>query len=111
MATTYDVLADFNDTGVQPAAGYPFTYGTETTLNVGFTLLPYFGTTNTSGATGESTDDGTMDNWYFLNQLAGSCVGVVATGEILTFLRLSSMTHLPRRKVMWASGQRRHAAE
>src|SRR5262245_28543364 len=56
MTTSFDALADFNHTGVQP--GYPFTYGTETTLNVGFTLLPYFGNTNHSGFTNESTSGG-----------------------------------------------------
>jgi hypothetical protein len=38
-AATWDVVADFNDTGIQPAAGNPFTYGTETALNTGFALL------------------------------------------------------------------------
>src|SRR5262245_8160074 len=38
MAIAFDVVADFNDSGVQPEAGNPFTYGTETSLNVGFTL-------------------------------------------------------------------------
>jgi hypothetical protein len=52
MAATFDVVADFNNTGVQPAPGnphtYPFTYGTETSLNAGFALLPHFGNTNCS---------------------------------------------------------------
>jgi hypothetical protein len=39
LTATYDVLRDFNTTGIQPASGDPFTYGTETSLNVGFTLL------------------------------------------------------------------------
>src|SRR5262245_1790446 len=87
MTTTFDVVTDFNDTGVQPAAGYPFTYGTETALNVGFTLLPYFGNTNASVGGGVSQNDGTVDNWYFKQplQFSGPSVGVVATGNTLTF--------------------------
>jgi hypothetical protein len=46
IAATFDVVADFNNTGVQPAPGnphtYPFTYGTETSLNTGFALFPNF---------------------------------------------------------------------
>jgi hypothetical protein len=45
MAASFDVVADFNNTGVQPAPGnphtFPFTYATETALNAGFTLLPH----------------------------------------------------------------------
>jgi len=39
---TFDVVTDFNNTGTQPEAGNPFTYGTETSLNTGFTLFPNF---------------------------------------------------------------------
>src|SRR5262245_25742835 len=87
MAITFDVVEDFNHTGVQPTAGYPFIYGTETALNVGFTPFSYFVNTSTSGVTGEHTNDGTVDNWYFRQnaELAGPCVGVVATGGTLTF--------------------------
>ena len=42
MTTTFDVVADFNNSGVQPTASNPFTYGTETSLNTGFTLFPNF---------------------------------------------------------------------
>src|SRR5437879_4771273 len=46
MAATFDVVTDFNNTGVQPAPGnphtFPFTYGTETSLNTGFALIPNF---------------------------------------------------------------------
>src|SRR5438552_2919346 len=63
MAATFNVLADFNDTGVQPAPGnphtYPFTYATETALNAGFTLLPFFGNTNCSVASGQCQSAGT----------------------------------------------------
>src|SRR6516164_8441685 len=66
MAASFDVVTDFNNTGVQPAPGdphsFPFTYGTETALNVGFTLLPFFGNTNCSVASGQCTSDGTADN-------------------------------------------------
>jgi hypothetical protein len=88
MASTFDVVSDFNRSGIQPAAGYPFTYGTETALNVGFTPFSYFVNTSTSGVTGEHTNDGTVDNWYFRDhsELGGPCVGVVATGGTLTFL-------------------------
>src|SRR5262245_32274038 len=86
MATTFDVFAGINHTGVQPAAGNPFTYGTETALNVGFTPFSYFVNTNHSGyIAGERTNDGTVDNWYYLYQLAGPSVGVVATGGTLNF--------------------------
>jgi subtilisin family serine protease len=85
MTTTFDVVSDFNHTGVQPAVGYPFTYGTETALNVGFTLLPYYGNTNASGTWSIQTG-GTVDNYYFGSyQFAGPSVGVVATGGTLTF--------------------------
>jgi hypothetical protein len=43
MATTFDVFADFNDTGDQPAAGFPFTYGTETALTLGSRSSPFLG--------------------------------------------------------------------
>ena len=66
MAASFDVVTDFNNSGVQPAPGdphsFPFTYGTETALNVGFTLLPFFGNTNCSVASGQCTNDGTADN-------------------------------------------------
>jgi branched-chain amino acid transport system substrate-binding protein len=41
-ADTWDVVADFNNTGTQPAGGNPFTYGTEASLNAGFALFPNF---------------------------------------------------------------------
>src|SRR5262249_40153005 len=85
-ATTYDVVHDFNATGVQPASGDPFTYGTETSLNVGFTLLPNFGNTNSSvAATGATTTDGTVNDYYTTFQFSGPSIGVVATGNTLTF--------------------------
>ena len=104
MATTFDVFADFNNSGVQPAADNPFTYGTETALNVGFTLLPFFGNTNASGFTNESTNGGTMDNWYFRYQLAGPAVGVVATGGTLTFLPNSIPFVVPNDVLMMMPG-------
>src|ERR1700745_1486447 len=87
MATTFDVVADFNDTGFQPVGGYPFTYGTETAWNVGFTPFSFFGNTNTSVGGYVSTNDGTVDNWYFQQplQFSGPSVGVVASGTTLTF--------------------------
>jgi hypothetical protein len=83
MATSFDLFADFNDTGIQPAPGNPFTYGTETALNVGFTLLPKFGNTNCTGGSCQSA--GTVDNYYLGSQFLGPTVGVVATGGTLTF--------------------------
>src|SRR5262245_32453174 len=65
MALTYDVVQDFNATGIQPAAGDPFTYATETSLNVGFTLLPYFSNPSPGAASGQTTPDGTVNNYYF----------------------------------------------
>jgi hypothetical protein len=91
MAVTFNVLADFNDTGSQPAPGnpftYPFTYGTETTLNGAFTLLPFFGNTTCSVGGGVCTTDGSVNNYYFANpyQFSGPSIGTVATGGTLTF--------------------------
>jgi hypothetical protein len=87
MATTYDVVTDFNDTGVQPAADNPFTYGTETALNGAFTLLPLFGNTNSSVGGNSTQYDGTVDNYYFTYplQFSGPSVAIVATGDVLTF--------------------------
>src|SRR5262249_27761124 len=87
MTTTYDVLRDFNTTGIQPASGDPFTYATETSLNVGFTLLPYYGNTNETAGGAQHTDDGTLNNYYFREswQFSGPSVAVVATGNTLTF--------------------------
>jgi probable HAF family extracellular repeat protein/ELWxxDGT repeat protein len=85
---TYDVLKDFNVSGRQPASGDPFTYGTETSLNVGFKLLPYFSNTNSSVGGGPSiTNDGTVNNYYFAQplQFSGPTVAAVATGNTLTF--------------------------
>jgi Ca2+-binding RTX toxin-like protein len=87
MATTFDVVSDFNHTGVQPGPGYSFTYGTETAWNVGFTLLPYYGNTNATAGGRQYTDDGTIDNYYFAQDypFSGPSIGVVATGDLLAF--------------------------
>ena len=70
--------ADFNNTGVQPAPGnphtFPFTYGTETSLNSGVTLLPYFGNTNCSVGGGSCQNAGTVNNYYFAQPLQFSSV-------------------------------------
>jgi hypothetical protein len=86
-AISFDVVTHFNDTGVQPAPGNPFTYGTETSLNNGFTLLPAFGNTNCSVAGGQCTNDGTVDNYYISQgqQFSGPSIGRVASGGALTF--------------------------
>ena len=106
MTTTFNVVSDFNDTGVQPAAGYPFTYGTETALNVGFTPFSYFVNTSTSGVTGEHTNDGTVDNWYYSAhaELGGPYVGVVATGGTLTFLPNGTPFVIPNDVLMMMPG-------
>jgi hypothetical protein len=86
VATTFDVVTDFNNTGTQPKAGDPFTYGTETSLNTGFTLFPNFqanGTVSVGG--GVSTTDGTLANYYISEAISGPCVGEVATGGPLSF--------------------------
>jgi hypothetical protein len=67
MAASFDVVTDFNNTGVQPAPGnphtFPFTYGTETSLNTGFTLFPNFQANGTvSVGSGQFTTDGTLAN-------------------------------------------------
>jgi len=87
MTTTYDVIRDFNTTGIQPASGDPFTYATETSLNVGFMLLPYYGNTSSSVGGNSTTTDGTVNNYYFAQpfQFSGPSIGVVATGGTLTF--------------------------
>ena len=85
LTTTYDVVHDFNATGVQPASGDPFTYGT--ILNGGFTLLPYFGNTSSSVAANATTTDGTVNDYYFAQpyQFSGPSIADVATGNTLTF--------------------------
>jgi len=86
MTTTFDVVTDFNDTGVQPAAGNPFTYGTESSLNTGFTLLPNFQANGTvSDGSGQFTTDGTLANYYISQAISGPSVGEVATGGPLNF--------------------------
>src|SRR5262249_41268860 len=80
-----DVVSDFNITGIQPAVGYPFTYGTETSLNVGFTLLPQFINSNIAG-TGEVATGGTLNCYYFAQpwQLDGPAISEVAIGDTVT---------------------------
>src|SRR5262249_26874301 len=90
VAASFDVVADFNNTGVQPAKGnphtFPFTYGTETSLNTGFTLFPNFQPNGTcSVASGQCTNDGTMANYYIAEPISGPSVGKVATGGPLNF--------------------------
>ena len=87
QTATYDVVHDFNATGTQPAVGDPFTYGTETSLNVGLTLLPYYGNTSSSVGGGSTTTDGTVNNYYFAQpyEFSGPSIAVVATGNTLTF--------------------------
>jgi hypothetical protein len=91
LAASFDVVTDFNNTGVQSAPGnphtFPFTYGTETALNTGFTLLPFFGNTNCSVEPGQCQNAGTIDNYYFAQpfQFSGPTIGRVATGGSLTF--------------------------
>jgi hypothetical protein len=92
MAASFDVVADFNNTGVQPAPGnphtFPFTYGTETSLNTGFTLFPNFqpnGTCSVGGGPGTCTSDGTLANYYIDQPISGPSVGAVATGGPLNF--------------------------
>jgi len=86
VAGTFDVVADFNNTGSQPAAGNPFTYGTETSLNTGFALFPNFQANGTcSVGSGQCTTDGTMANYYISQPISGPSVGKVATGGPLNF--------------------------
>jgi hypothetical protein len=91
MAASFDVVTDFNNTGVQPAPGnphtFPFTYGTETALNTGFTLLPFFGNTNCSVAANSCQNAGTVDNYYFIqpDQFSGPAISKVASGGTLIF--------------------------
>jgi hypothetical protein len=83
MATTYDVVADFNDTGSQPQAGNPFTYGTEATLNGPFTLFSNFGNTNCTGGT--CTSDGSVDDYYNALSFIGPTTAKVVAGTTLHF--------------------------
>src|SRR6516164_8763927 len=86
LTTTYDVVTDFNATGIQPLAGDPFTYGTETSLNTGFTLFPHFHANGTvSVRRGQFTTDGTLANYYITQAISGPSVGEVATGGPLSF--------------------------
>src|SRR5262245_42534338 len=80
MAATFNVVTDFNNTGIQPASGYPFTYGTETSLNTGFALLPNFEVGNCSAGSGQCTSNGTLANYYLNEPISGPSVGKVATG-------------------------------
>jgi hypothetical protein len=89
-ASSFDVVTDFNNTGVQPAPGnphtFPFTYGTETSLNTGFTLFPNFQANGTcSVGSGQCTSDGTLANYYLDQPISGPSVGAVATGGPLNF--------------------------
>ena len=86
VADTFDAVADFNNTGDQPAVGDPFTYGTETSLNAGFALFPNFQAGGTcSVGSGQCTSDGTLANYYFSQPISGPAVGKVATGGPLNF--------------------------
>jgi Ca2+-binding RTX toxin-like protein len=83
---TFNVVTDFNNTGTQPEAGDPFTYGTETSLNTGFTLFPNFQANGTvSVGSGQFTTNGTLANYYISQAISGPCVGEVATGGPLNF--------------------------
>jgi Ca2+-binding RTX toxin-like protein len=71
---------------VQPAAGYLFTYGTETSLNTGFTLFPNFQPNGTvSVGSGQFTTNGTLANYYTTQAISGPSIGEVATGGPLSF--------------------------
>src|SRR5262245_12289517 len=86
MAATFNVVTDFNNTGIQPAAGNPFTYGTETSLNTGFALLPNFEVGNCSAGSGQcTTNNGTLANYYLNEPISGPSIGKVATGGPLNF--------------------------
>jgi hypothetical protein len=90
MAASFDVVTDFNNTGVQPAPGnphtFPFTYGTETSLNTGFTLFPNFQANGTCSVGSRTcTNDGTMANYYIDEPISGPSVGKVASGNTLHF--------------------------
>ena len=83
---TFNVVTDFNNTGTQPEAGNPFTYGTETSLNTGFTLFPSFQANGTvSVGSGQFTTNGTLANYYITEAISGPSVGEVATGGPLNF--------------------------
>jgi hypothetical protein len=83
---TFNVVSDFNNTGTQPEAADPFTYGTDTSLNTGFTLFPNFQPDGTvSEGSGQITGNGTLANYYISQAISGPCVGEVATGGPLNF--------------------------
>jgi hypothetical protein len=86
MASTYDVVTSFNDTGTQPQAGNPFTYGTEQTLNGAFTLFPFFGTETCTF--GVCTTNGFVQNYYSGTNFVGPTTGkaiVTSGGNTLFF--------------------------
>ena len=86
VAATFNVVTDFNNTGIQPATGNPFTYGTETSLNTGFALLPNFEVGSWSAGSGQCTSNGgTLANYYLDQSISGPSVGKVATGGPLNF--------------------------
>src|SRR6185503_14858072 len=84
-AASYNVVASFNDTGTQPQADNPFTYGTEQTLNGPLTLFPFFGTANCTS--GVCTNDGTVKNYYSGTNFVGATTGLanVSNGNTLFF--------------------------
>jgi hypothetical protein len=85
-ADTWDVVADFNNTGTQPAGGNPFTYGTEASLNAGFALFPNFQAAGTvSVGSGQFTTQGTMANYYISEAISGPSVGRDNSGVPLSF--------------------------
>jgi Bacterial cadherin-like domain len=86
VTKTFDVVTNFNNTGTQPEPGNPFTYGTEPSLNTGFTLFPNFQANGTvSVGSGQFTTNGTLANYYISEAISGPSVGEVATGGPLSF--------------------------
>jgi|SRR5215472_100294 len=82
-ADSFNVVTGFNDTGIQPQPGDPFTYGTEPILNGPFTLFSNFVNTNCTG--GECTGDGTIDAYSNGTGFFGPTTAKVATGTTLNF--------------------------
>jgi hypothetical protein len=86
MAVTYDLVASFNDTGTQPQAGNPFTYGTTQTLNGAFTLFPFFGTETCTF--GSCATNGFVQNYYSGTNFVGPTTGrsIVTSGGDTLFV-------------------------
>src|SRR5262249_57355338 len=87
----------------------PFTYGTETSLNTGFTLFPNFQANGTVSVGGPaSTTDGTLANYYISQAISGPSVGEVTRPTRSWGVQASTVAAAARPRQIAASS--RHSA-